>query len=82
MSNREVIFTPDVEAKTSWREMRSTIRCTVCSSYLTLLAYPDSAGGGLGRARVVSRRGVLLSFFSNQWFGSQVYIRTYRYIVV
>ena len=43
--------------------MRSTIRCAVCASCLTLLASPDSAGGGLGRARVVSLRGVLFSFF-------------------
>ena len=43
--------------------MRSTIRCAVCSSCLTLLASPDSAWGGLGRARVFSRRGVLFSSF-------------------
>ena len=43
--------------------MRSIIRCAVCSSCLTLLASPDSAGGGLGRARVVSQRSVLFSFF-------------------
>ena len=46
--------------------MRSTIWCVVCSACLTLLASPDSAGGGLGRARVVSSRGVLFSvFFQN-----------------
>ena len=39
------------------------LRCAVCSLCLTLLASPDSAGGGLGRARVVSLRGVLFSFF-------------------
>ena len=38
--------------------MRSTIRC--CSSCLTLLASPDSAGGGFGRVRLVSPRGLLL----------------------
>ena len=43
--------------------MRSTIRCAVGLSCLTLLASPDSAGGGLGRARVVSLEGVLFSFF-------------------
>ena len=43
--------------------MRSTCLCAVCPSCLTLLASPDSTGGGLGRARVVSRRGVLFSFF-------------------
>ena len=43
--------------------MRSTIRCAVYSSCLTLLASPDSSGGGLGRARVVSRRQVLFSLF-------------------
>ena len=43
--------------------MKSIIRCAVCLSYLTLLASPDSAGGGLGRARVVSVRDMLFSFF-------------------
>ena len=41
--------------------MRCTIQCAICSSWLTLLASPDSAGGDLGRARVVSRRGVMFS---------------------
>ena len=45
--------------------MRFTDRCAVCLSCLTLLASPASAGGALGRARVVTRRGVLFSFFSN-----------------
>ena len=44
--------------------MSSTVRCAVCSACLTLLASPDSAGGGLGRVRVVSLRGVLFSCFS------------------
>ena len=43
--------------------MRSTIRCTVCSSSITLLAFPDLAGGGLARARVVSTGGALFSIF-------------------
>ena len=36
--------------------MRSTIRRSVRWPGLTLLASPDSTGGGLGRACVVSRR--------------------------
>ena len=44
--------------------MRSTILCGVCSTCLTLLVSPDSAGGGLGRARVVFRRRVLFVFWS------------------
>ena len=40
--------------------MGFTIRCAVCSSCLTLLASPDSAGDDLGRARVVSRRNEVL----------------------
>ena len=36
--------------------MRSTCRCAVCLTCLRLLASPNSAGGGLGRARVVSWR--------------------------
>ena len=42
-------------------EMQSTIRCSACSTCLTLLV--SSGGGGLGRARVVSLRGVPFSFF-------------------
>ena len=42
--------------------MRATVRCAVCSSCLTLLAFPDSVGGGLGRARVVSLGGALPGF--------------------
>ena len=38
--------------------------CVVCFSYLTLLASPNSAGGGLGRARVVPpRRETTLAVF-------------------
>ena len=45
-------------------EMRSTIRCGVRSTCLTVFCLaPDSAGGGLGGARVVSRRRVPFSFF-------------------
>ena len=43
--------------------MRSTIRCAVCSSCLTVLASPDSAGGGIDRARVVSARCAVFIFF-------------------
>ena len=44
----------------------SVCRMLVVSSCLALLASPDSAGRGLGRARFVSRRGVLFSsFFQN-----------------
>ena len=43
--------------------MRSTIRCGVCSTCLTLLVSPDSPEDSRGRARVVSLRGVLFSFF-------------------
>ena len=39
------------------------ICCGVCSMCLTLLISPDSAGGGLGRVRVVPLRGVLFLFF-------------------
>ena len=58
--------------------MRPNIWCDVCPTCLTLLVSPDSAVGGLGRARGVSVRGVLFSFFGQI---SQVYFRTYRYIV-
>ena len=55
----------------------STMRCAVCSPCLTLLASPDSAGGGLGRARIVSRRRVLFLFFlPKSLFRSQASIRT------
>ena len=58
--------------------MRSTIRCGVCSTWLTLIVPLDSAGGGLGRDRVVSRRWVLFwCFYQN----TEAFVRTYRYIV-
>ena len=49
--------------------------CSVCSSCLTLLACPDSYGGGLGRDRVFSRRLVLFSFFRQYLFRSLQSIR-------
>ena len=56
------------------------LRCAVCSLCLTLLASPDSAGGGLGRARVVSLRGVLFSFFWSKYTNVLfVRIGTYLY---
>ena len=60
--------------------MRSTIGCAVCSSCRTLLASLDSAGGGLGRARVVSARRAVFVFLSKKQFRSQVSIRAYSYI--
>ena len=62
--------------------MRSPIRCGVCSTCLTLLVSPDFAGGGLGRARVVSRRRVPFSFFCFFVQLSRASIRTYRYIPI
>ena len=43
--------------------MRSTTRYGVCSTFPTLFVSPDSAGGGLGRARVVSLAGCCFRFF-------------------
>ena len=57
--------------------MRCTVQYGVCLAYLTVLVSPDPAGGCPGRARVVSRRRVLFSFFVKV---SQPFIRTYRYI--
>ena len=59
----KALFRPDFEPFPSLRAWRPTSRCVVSSPCLTLLASPDSAGGGLNRARVVPRRGVLSSFF-------------------
>ena len=59
--------------------MSSTIRCGVCSTCFTLLVSLDSVGGGLGRARVVSRQRVLFSSFCQN---IQPPIRTYRYIPI
>ena len=54
--------------------MSSTIRCGACSTFLTLLVSSDSAGGGPGRARVVSRRRVLFSFFSQNYSSDPSYL--------
>ena len=43
--------------------MRSTSRCADCWTCFTLLAPPHPASGGRDRARVVSLRRVLFSFF-------------------
>ena len=59
--------------------MRSTSPYTCFSSRLTLLPSPDSAGGGLGRARVVLRRGVRRS----RCFSQKMYLyvpSVYSYI--
>lgn len=42
--------------------MGSINRCAASFSCVTLLAPPDSAGGGLDRARVVIRRSVCFRF--------------------
>ena len=44
---------PDLEPFSSWLAMRSTSGYAVSCPRLPLLAPPDSAGGGLARARVV-----------------------------
>ena len=44
--------------------------CAVCSSCLTLLGSPDSAGDVLGRARVVSRRRVPRAVFVGFYFNN------------
>ena len=44
------------------------MRCAVCSLDLPLLASPDSAGGGLGRAGTASRRDPLFSLQSLLFF--------------
>ena len=61
----------DINAR--YLEMRSTIRCGVCSTCLTILVSPDSAGGDLDRTRVVSLRGSLFVFSSN--FRTCVFVR-------
>ena len=56
-------------------EMMSTIRCGVCWMCQTLLVSPDSAGVALGRARVVSLRGVLVSFLWSK-YQNCLFVRT------
>ena len=60
---QNVIFRPNFEPFSGFLVMRSASRCAVSSSRLIVLASLDSAGGGLGRARAVSRRGVVFSRF-------------------
>ena len=55
----KVIFKPCFEPQPSLLVMKSTSRYAVSWSCLTLLAFPDSVGGGLGRARAVLLRSVL-----------------------
>ena len=57
-------------------EMRPDIRCGVCSTYLAMLVFPDSAGRNPGRARVVFLGGVLFSFFR------QIFPRLYSYVYI
>ena len=54
--------------------MRPIIRCGVCLTCLTVLVSPDSAAKGLGRARVVSPRRVLVSCFSQNYFSDPSYL--------
>ena len=60
----KVLFRPDFEPFLSLHAIRATSRCAVSSLCPTLLASPNFAGGGLGRARAASRRGLL---FSRLW---------------
>ena len=59
--------------------MRSTIRYVFLWMCLAFLVSHDSAGGGLGQARVVLLRGVLFSLFRQniQIVYSYVYINGY-----
>ena len=67
--------------------MRSTSLPAVSSSCLIVFASPDSAGGGLGRFRAVSGRGVLFShfgknmlrFLSDRIYGTATYHSTASY---
>lgn len=59
---RNVILRPGSEPFSSFVATRSTSRYAFSSSCLLLLASPDSDGGGLVRARTVSRRGVLFNW--------------------
>ena len=51
---RKVIFRPGFGPFSSFLAMRSTFGSASSWTRLTLLACPDSAGGGLGRAHAVS----------------------------
>ena len=53
--------------------IRCTTRCGVCSTCLTMLVFPTSAGGGPGRVRVVLLGGLLLSI------SRQHFLRLYSY---
>ena len=59
MRPRNIVCRPGFKSFSSLLAMTPISRCAVSSPRLTMLASPDSAGGGLGRARAVSRLGVL-----------------------
>ena len=60
-----------------------SVRCGLRSTGLTLFVSPDFAGSGLGRARVVSRRRVLFSFFGQIFpIVSSLFLRMNRSIGV
>ena len=75
-------FGPGFEPFSSLLAMRFTSRCVASSSCLILLAFPDSAGGGLDRARVVPRAGSAVLVFSqnNCSDTSSVYSSAYTQI--
>lgn len=56
---------PGSDPFSSFLAMTSISRSAVSFSRLIVLASLDSAGGGFGRALVVSRQGVLRSLFRN-----------------
>ena len=64
MRRRKAVFRPGFEPFSSWLAFRSTSRCAVSCSCLTLLTSPDSASGGLGRARGVSHGTCFTRVFS------------------
>lgn len=59
---RNANFRSGFEPSSTSLPVRSTSRRTVPSSCVTVPASPDSAGGGLGHARAVSRRSVLFNW--------------------
>ena len=65
LSSFEVDLVLPFEPKTISFEMRSTSRCAVCWTRVTLLAPPDPASGGLGRARRVQSGAYVLK--SDVW---------------